>query len=336
MSIIVKEIVLHQLVKKVEENGDNSTLTTQLRQSLLTMNDDVSQMMLLLHQHYQAKNKNYAVFKEDSAFALVLNQWLEEENDFLQLSYQSANNLCQELGKYPFADNGTLVMCHYNFLATDYLFIALLDSYASLLVDDALEVQPTQYLEVKQFDIACRINLTDLRTNAQSNRYLTFLNGRVGRRIADFFMDFLGAEEGFNPKVQNQCLLQAVNDFCKEGELSSQARREVKKQVFDYCKEQLANGEEITLTELSGNLPTLNEKSFADFTQQEDYGLEEQIPPVRSSLKTLTKFSGSGKGITLSFEAALLNDRIHWDEEKDCLTIQGLPPNLRDQLERNK
>ena len=62
--------------------------------------------------------------------------------------------------------------------------------------------------------------------------------------------------------------------------------------------------------------------------------MEDSIPPLRAALKSLTKLSGSGKGITISFDAELLNQRIIWDEGTDTLTIKGLPPNLRDQLER--
>ncbi|MDD7425026.1 MAG: nucleoid-associated protein, partial [[Actinobacillus] rossii] len=79
----------------------------------------------------------------------------------------------------------------------------------------------------------------------------------------------------------------------------------------------------------------LNERPFIEFANEQDYGLEESIPPVRSALKTLTKFSGSGKGITISFDAELINQRIIWDEVSDSLTIKGLPANLRDQLQRN-
>ena len=108
----------------------------------------------------------------------------------------------------------------------------------------------------------------------------------------------------------------------------------MKKQVFEYCKGQINSGEEIALTELSDTLPTLNQQPFVAFTQEQNYGLEESIPPVRTALKSLTKFSGSGKGITISFDAELLNQRILWDETSDTLTIKGLPPNLRDQLQR--
>ena len=332
MSITVNQIVLHQLVKHAE--NETTTMESVLRDELLTITPEVEQMMLQLHQGYQNKGKAFGVFQENSIFAQDLNRLLENEIKFLNFSQQSTKLLAQELGKYNFADSGTLILCQYNFLATDYLFIALLDSRISMLVDENLEIRRTEYLDITQFDIAARINLTDLQVNANSNRYLTFIKGRVGRKISDFFMDFLGAEEGLNPQVQNQCLLQAVSDYCEQGNLNKEQTQAVKKQVFEYCKGQLASGDEIALTELSANLPTLNERPFVTFTEEQDYGLEETIPPVRSALKTLTKFSGSGKGVTLSFDADLLNNRIEWDPLTDTLTIKGIPPNLKDQLQK--
>ena len=332
MSITVNQIVLHQLVKHAE--NETTTMESVLRDELLTITPEVEQMMLQLHQGYQNKGKAFGIFQENSIFAQDLNRLLENEIDFLNFSQQSTKLLAQELGKYNFADSGTLILCQYNFLPTDYLFIALLDSRISMLVDENLEIRRTEYLDITQFDIAARINLTDLQVNANSNRYLTFIKGRVGRKISDFFMDFLGAEEGLNPQVQNQCLLQAVSDYCEQGELNKEQTQAVKKQVFEYCKGQLASGDEIALTELSANLPTLNERPFVTFTEDQDYGLEETIPPVRSALKTLTKFSGSGKGVTLSFDADLLNNRIEWDPLTDTLTIKGIPPNLKDQLQK--
>ncbi len=334
MSITVKQIILHQLVKSNEEAENSPQLTAVLREQLLAITPEVEQMMLQLHQGYQNKAKGYGIFQESSIFAQSLNRLLENELDFLPFSHESTHLLINELSKYNFADNGTLVLCQYNFLATDYLFIALLDSRISMLVNEQLEIQRTEYLDITQFDIAARINLTDLQLNANSNRYLTFIKGRVGRKIADFFMDFLGAEEGLNPQVQNQCLLQAVDDYCVQGELNREQTQAVKKQVFEYCKGQLNSGEEIELAELSNELPTLNQQPFMAFTQEQNYGLEENIPPVRTALKSLTKFSGSGKGVTISFDAELIDQRIIWDEAADTLTIKGLPPNLRDQLQR--
>lgn len=333
MSINVTEIVLHQLHQTTSETPE---LSSVLRNELLAISPEVEQMMLQLHQAYQGKAKAYGVFQEQSVFAQQLNRLLEGESDFLPFSHSCAKMLATELAKYPFATGGTFILCRYTFLATEYLFIALIDSRSSMLVDDKLDVRRTEYLEINQYDIACRINLTELKLDAKSNRYLTFIKGRVGRKVSDFFMDFLSAEEGLNPQLQNQTLLQAVSDYCEQGELNGQQTQAVKKQVFDYCKGQINSGEEIALSELSAQLPTLNQQDFARFTQDQEYGLDESIPPVRNALKSLTKYSGSGKGVTISFDAELLGERLVWDELNDTLTIKGLPANLRDQLQRNK
>ncbi|MDP8100640.1 nucleoid-associated protein YejK [Phocoenobacter atlanticus] len=333
MSINVTEIVLHQLTQTESETPE---LKTVLREKLLEVTPEVEQMMLQLHQAYQGKAKGYGLFQENSNFAQELNRLLEQENDFLPFSYSCTKMLATELVKYPFASGGSFILCRYNFLATDYLFIALIDNRTSMLVDEQLEIKRTQYLEMAQYDIACRINLTELKLDAQSNRYLTFIKGRVGRKVADFFMDFLGAEAGLDPKVQNQTLLQAVHDYCDQGELSADQTKAVKTQVFDYCKGQINSGEEIAIQELANEIPTLNDQNFAQFTQTQDYDLEDSIPPIRNTLKALTKYSGSGKGVTLSFDAQLLNERVIWDELNDTLTIKEIPANLRDQLQRNK
>lgn len=337
MSIEVKQIILHQL--SLTDNPDvadseSERLQARLRAQLLPVNDDIQQMMLQLHQNYQGKAQAYGVFKSESQFARQLNRFLENDLDFLEFSQQSAQQLGKELGKYNFAESGTFIFCQYTFLATNYLFIALLDSRHSMLVDEELEIQQTSYLNINQYDIAARLNLTELKLSASSNRYLSFIKGRVGRKVSDFFMDFLAAESGFDPKQQNLTLLQAVDDFCQQGELDSKQTQEVKKQAFDYCKGQLKVGEEIVLQELSDTLPSLNQQDFSQFSHEQAYELAEQFPPLQGALKSLTKYSGSGKGVTLSFDAALLNERITWDEQNDSLTIKGLPANLRDQLQR--
>ncbi len=96
----------------------------------------------------------------------------------------------------------------------------------------------------------------------ESTRYLTFLKGRVGRKVADFFMDFLGASEGLNAKAQNRGLLQAVDDFAADAQLDKSERQNVRQQVYAYCNEQLQAGEEIELESLSKELAGVSEKSF--------------------------------------------------------------------------
>ncbi|EFZ7089858.1 nucleoid-associated protein YejK [Shigella sonnei] len=314
MSLDINQIALHQLIKRDEQN-----LELVLRDSLLEPTETVVEMVAELHRVYSAKNKAYGLFSEE---------------DFLAFSRAATGRLRDELAKYPFADGGFVLFCHYRYLAVEYLLVAVLSNLSSMRVNENLDINPTHYLDINHADIVARIDLTEWETNPESTRYLTFLKGRVGRKVADFFMDFLGASEGLNTKAQNRGLLQAVDDFTAEAQLDKAERQNVRQQVYSYCNEQLQAGEEIELESLSKELAGVSEVSFTEFAAEKGYELEESFPADRSTLRQLTKFAGSGGGLTINFDAMLLGERIFWEPATDTLTIKGTPPNLRDQLQR--
>ncbi|EMU8250089.1 nucleoid-associated protein YejK [Salmonella enterica] len=329
MSLDINQIALHQLIKRDEQN-----LELVLRDSLLEPTTTVVEMVAELHRVYSAKNKAYGLFNEESELAQALRLQRQGEEDFLAFSRAATGRLRDELAKYPFADGGIVLFCHYRYLAVEYLLVTVLNNLSSMRVNENLDINPTHYLDINHADIVARIDLTEWETNPQSTRYLTFLKGRVGRKVADFFMDFLGASEGLNAKAQNCGLLQAVDDFTAEAQLDKAERQNVRQQVYSYCNEQLQAGEEIELESLSKELSGVSEVSFSEFTAEKGYELEESFPADRSTLRQLTKYAGSGGGLTINFDAMLLGERIFWDPATDTLTIKGTPPNLRDQLQR--
>lgn len=329
MSLDIDQIALHQLVKR-----DEQTLELVLRDSLLDATPAVDEMMAELHRVYSAKNKAYGVFEEQSELAQALRGCRKGEEDFLGFSRAATARLRDELAKYPFAEGGIVLFCQYRYLAVEYLLVAVLSSCSSMRVNEQLDISSTHYLDIPHADIVARIDLTEWETNPESQRYLTFLKGRVGRKVADFFMDFLGASAGLDAKAQNRGLLQAVDDYCADAQLDKNERQQYRQQVYSYCNEQLQAGEEIEVAALSQELPPLGEKTFHAFSQEQGYELEESFPADRSTLRQLTKFAGSGGGLTINFDAMLLGERIFWDPTTDTLTIKGTPPNLRDQLQR--
>lgn len=134
----------------------------------------------------------------------------------LSFSRVATGRLRDELAKYPFAEGGVVLFCQYRYLAVEYLLISVLSSCHSMRVNEQLDLSTTHYLDINRADIVARIDLTEWENNPESTRYLTFLKGRVGRKVSDFFMDFLSAAEGLDTKAQNRGLLQAVDDYCAQ------------------------------------------------------------------------------------------------------------------------
>ena len=336
MNISANNIILHSL-----DYNSEGVLQCKMREGELPISPSIEQFLTDLHRTYQSKaNKAFASFTEANEKSPLFKQALQEEMagklDFVAFSQQAANCLVEELRKHDFAEQGVLLISKYSWTASDYLLVALLQNNESLSVNDNLELQVSQHLETNKIQLVARIDLTLFAREPQSNRYISFIKGRVGRKVADFFLDFMGAEEGFDAKVQNQVLMKAVDEFCEEQALPVAKKQEVREVAFQYCNEQLKQGDDIDLSTLSEQMqesPKL-EGSFYDFVG-EDYQLETTFPADRSVVRKLTKYVGQGGGVSISFDQKHLGERIHYDADSDTLTIQGIPPNLREQLKRD-
>lgn len=332
MSLHLSNVILHQLRKNEQDE-----LEVNFRPAALA-NDAASEHLVAeLHRVFNAKGgKGFGSFRSDSEFQSWLQALRNKEQDFYDFSQNCATRLKNELGKYPFADEGILILAEYQSLATNYLFIGLLPSKQSLKVTEGLDISATDYLDMSKMDIAARLDLSTYEADADSNRYLAYIKGRVGRKVADFFLDFLQAEVGLDSKQQNLVLMQAVEDFVSDSKLEKEEAVSYKKQVYDYCNDQLKSGEEVQIKELSGELPPSQDgTSFLDYTQEHGYQLEESFPADRTTVRKLAKYVGAGGGLNLSFDSLLLGERVFYDPETDTLTIKGTPPNLRDQLTRH-
>lgn len=331
MSLHLSNVILHQLCK-----NDNDELMVNYRTQSLDNDTSTENLVSELHRVFNAKaGKGFGSFKADSDVQRWLQALRKGEQDFYTFSQQSAECLKQELIKYPFADEGILVLAEYQSLATHYLFIGLLPLNQSLKVTEGLDISATDYLDINKMDIAARVDLSSFETDKSSNRYLSYIKGRVGRKVSDFFLDFLQAEVGLDPKQQNQVLMQAVEDFCSDAKLEKEEAISYKKQVYDYCNDQIKSGDEVQVKELSSELPASHEgTSFLEFTREHGYQLEESFPGDRATVRKLTKYVGAGGGLNISFDSLLMGERVFYDPETDTLTIKGTPPNLRDQLTR--
>jgi nucleoid-associated protein len=336
MNISAMNIILHSL----NYNSEGALQCTK-REGELPISPSIEQFLTKIHSTYQSKtNKAFASFPVESDKPQVFQHALEEEMagnlDFVTFSQTAVDCLLAELQKQDFAEQGILLISKYSWTASNYLLIALLQNNESVSVNENLELTTSQHLETSKIQLITRIDLTLLARSPESNRYLSFIKGRVGRQVSDFFLDFMGAQEGFDAKVQNQVLMKAVEEFCDKEALPVEKKQEVREVAFDYCKEQLKQGEDIELSILSEQLqesPKL-EGSFYDFVS-EDYQLEENFPADRSVMRKLTKYVGQGGGVSISFDQKHLGERIQYDALSDTLTIKGIPPNLREQLKRD-
>ncbi|WP_449100348.1 nucleoid-associated protein YejK [Pseudomonas veronii] len=252
-------------------------------------------------------------------------------NDKSNITVSDAPELMEESN---LSTGGHVLFAHYQQGMTDYMAIALLHHSDGVAVTDALDVTPAKHLDLGQLHLAARINISEWQNNKQSKQYISFIKGKNGRKVSDYFRDFIGCQEGVDAPGETRTLLKAFSDFVESEDLPEEQAREKTNTLVGYATSQAKLGEPMTLEELSGLIDEDRPKAFYDHIRNRDYGLSPEIPADKRTLNQFRRFTGRAEGLSISFEAHLLGSKIDYDENAGTLTIRNLPTQLRDQLKR--
>ncbi|WP_100641596.1 nucleoid-associated protein YejK [Alteromonas facilis] len=345
MSAVIHQFIVHQLLVKSEQK-----LTLLPREACIEVTPSIETLVAQINHAFNGKPSKgigkFAAPEDEQAFIFeqALNQMLigseseSSEETFQHFTQAAAQHLIATMADMQMVETGFLVFCRYEYLATDYLMVCLLNTQQHVHVDKQLELTISEHLDLAKMQLAARIDLTQLSVQPEKARYISFIKGRMGRKVADFFMAFLGCEELLDIKQQNAQLLNSVDDYLASEQLDVQEKQQHRDTVKEYYKEKIASGDDIQLSELSAKLPSdaAENFDFSQFVQASETPIEDTFQPDRAVIKQLAKFSGQGGGVTLSFDRNLYGDKVKYDAHTDTLVIRGIPPNLKDQLMRSE
>ncbi|WP_100657416.1 nucleoid-associated protein YejK [Alteromonas flava] len=345
MSAMIHQFIVHQLHVNAEKK-----LTLIPRDNCISVTPSIETLVAQINHAFNGKpSKGIGKFSEaeeeqNFEFKKALDNVLQgdesqpPEHVFQSFSQQSAAHLIATMADMQMVETGFLVFCRYEYLATDYLMVCLLNTQQHVHVDEQLELTISEHLDLAKMQLAARIDLTQYAVQPEKARYISFIKGRMGRKVADFFMAFLGCEELMDVKQQNAQLINSVDAYLAQEQLNGEEKHQHREAVKDYYKEKIASGDDIQLSELSARLPADTEQNFdfTQFVQDSETVIEETFQPDKTVIKQLAKFSGQGGGITLNFDRHLYGDKVKYDAHTDTLVIRGIPPNLKDQLMRHE
>lgn len=331
--------IRHCIVHLIDKKPDGSASTLHARDSELAESKAIENLLADLNDSYNAKQgKAWGFFHEESG-AYPFSGWLKaylEGGEFAPFTRQAAEHLQKLMDESNLSIGGHVLFAHYQQGMTDYLAIALLHHSEGVTVTESLELAPARHLDLGQLHLAARINLSEWRNNAQSKQYISFIKGKNGKKVSDYFRDFIGCQEGVDAPGETRTLLKAFSDFVEQEDLAEEQAREKTKTLVDYATTQAKLGEAITLEELSGLIDEDRPRAFFEHIRNKDYGLSPEIPPDKRTLSQFQRFTGRAEGLSISFEAHLLGSKIEYDEGRDMLIIRQVPTQLKDQLKRRK
>ena len=330
--------IRHCIVHFIDKKPDGSPAVLHARDAELPVNQAMENLMADLNDSYNAKQgKAWGFFHDESGaypFSGWLKGYLDNERDFAAFSRQAVEHLQKLMEESNLSTGGHVLLSHYQQGMTDYLAIALLHHSEGVTVTEALDVAPAKHLDLGQLHLAARINLSEWQNNRQSKQYISFIKGKNGKKVSDYFRDFIGCQEGVDAPSETRTLLKAFSDFVEQEDLAEEQAREKTQTLVDYASTQARLGEPITVEELSGLLDEDKPRAFYDHIRNSDYGLAPEIPPDKRTLNQFRRFTGRAEGLSISFEAHLLGSRVEYDETTDTLTIRQVPTQLKDQLKR--
>ncbi|HFL7941107.1 TPA: nucleoid-associated protein YejK [Pseudomonas putida] len=330
----IRACAIHFLDKK----PDGNPAVLHLADSVLNQSDAIENLLADLNDAYNAKQgKAWGYFYPESG-AYPMSRWLREfldgDKNFLDYSTEAVEHLQKLMEESNLSTGGHILFAHYQQGMTDYLAIALLHHSEGVAVNAELNVTPSRHLDLSQLHLAARINLSEWKNNQNSKQYISFIKGKNGKKVSDYFRDFIGCQEGVDGPGETRTLLKAFSDFVESEDLPEEAAREKTQTLVEYATTQTKLGEPVTLEELSSLIDEDRPKAFFDHIRNKDYGLSPEIPADKRTLNQFRRFTGRAEGLSISFEAHLLGDKVEYDEAAGTLIIKNLPTQLKDSLKR--
>lgn len=330
--------VLHSAIHKIDKKPDGSPAVLFLGRAEQVESQARDDLMSQFNESYNATaGKAWGLFHAESG-AHPLRGWLTTylagESDFLAFSTVAVEHLIKLMEESNLTTGGHALFCHYQQGLTQYLAIALMQETEAVTMTEELHLMTVRRLDLDHIRLAARINISEWQNNPQSKQYISYLKGKQGRRINEYFRDFIGCQEGIDGPGETRTLLKAFSDFVESEELGEESAREKTQTLVSYSMAQAKLGEPIALDELSELIDEDQPKNFYDFIKAKDYGLSDTLPPDKKTFNKFRRFTGRAEGLSISFEQHLLGSKIEFDEVGGTLTLRGLPTQLTEQLKR--
>ncbi|WP_111978353.1 nucleoid-associated protein [Algibacillus agarilyticus] len=325
MSISSAQIYFNRLI-----HGDNR-INLQLSAATCVDGQTAEYLAEGIHTSFIKKGqKEYCQFKDDSEVAEQLKSGVSGQ----ALADHIFNALQQSIDvEAPPAESILVVAC-YQHLASEYVLAAVLGVKDSVLLNDAISAERSQYLDIANIQLAVQLDMSEFGVNPDSERAIAYIKGRVGRTVNDFMADALGIEPKLNAKDATQKLIETVETFISDNSDDEKASS-VREVTLDVMKNASEVGDFLDVQHLSEEIE--EKTGLAGFYDKaaEDEEFNDSCPVYLSASKSLKKFFGQGGGMSLSFNRELLGEHIHYDPIAKTLKFTKLPPNLLDALEKN-
>lgn len=295
--------------------------------------DLVETLSLELKQAYLGRiNREYGCFAE-GAEAPALAGWLQQLEqgslDFQPLSEQLATALQQQLVEQGAELRGHLILFLEEQHGQRALYLFLVSQRPALRINSRQQLEQVLTLDLGASLLALKVDLSQWRSES-TGAYLSLVAPRSGKGLAEILRQLAGFSGSVDKSAATRDFLEQVEHFSRQ--VDEEQVSDFRNQVVAYCVEQDLKDQPVEIDRLSQAVDAVDTGAFSSYLADNLPGAESGLLLDRRSLQRYVKFAGREKDLAISFSSSQLNRRVHYDSDRDTLSISGLPKMLRSQL----
>ncbi len=281
---------------------------------------------------------NYGTFSEDSEsyrFPDYLKEYIEGNIDVVKFSHSTSNLIATKMGESLPATGGYVLFLRYENLGRYWLLIVMLKLKPQTGINEStLDLIETTVLDINHLHEAARIDLEKWKNNEQP--YLSFVKKRGSQdEVTRYFRLALGCTEYTDSKHNTLQTMKAVDDFCKDRNMTSEQKLDIRRITYEYCDLKRQNQEPVNLTALSAQIQDQDPNAFLEFVKNNEYPISEFFSPHRNSYSRFKRITSKIGSIKISFDVDdIVNQTVIYVSESNSLYIKNIPRDLIEEIQK--
>lgn len=252
--------------------------------------------------------------------------WEAGQEQFVDKTQQVAKALSQVMKEQELATTVFLLFIRSRSEQRDFLQLCWIEAQEQWSLDASLKPQPVQTLGPGALKLGLKIDYRD-----EGRCY--GLPSRAQPVINNAFFEALGFEAASDSRTETEMLLGAFEQYC-QGLDDHTVVSETRQRAYDYCNEQTSSGQTVDLQSFSAEVNQAEPEQFYEYLNRLQPEVPETVSLDQRRLRQFIRFSGTMKGISISFSEVLLGEQVVYDPGSESLLIRDLPPTLKKQLHR--
>lgn len=277
-------------------------------------------------------NREYGSFDasaDKSPLAEGIDLLLEEQQDFAKMT-RNLLNAFEGMLEEQALDIDRFVVCFWETSADiENLYLVFVATKNVFEVAADLSTQTSQCLDFGASLFGIKVDLKEWKQE-KNYAYLSLVSPRGGKELTQAFQLLTGFIKGIDKKEDTNTFLKGVEAFAAE--VPEDQVTDYRNQVVDYCLEQDQNHQPVDINEMAMSVEGVDGEAFSrfmsDYSPQDTAGLRVD----RQSLRRYVRFQGRERDLAISFSSHQLNNRVHYNQDSDTISITGIPKALRKQL----